>query len=153
MRTSTTWMVLGLCGLFATTGCATMKSIEKEAEKDVKKEVTAVKEGKVGEIGGAALGIAVTKKLSDDAALKGAKIDADVKDSTVTLKGTATAEQKAHAEKTVKDIPGVTKVVNDIKAGGADKAGDKPADKAGDKPADKAGDDNKRKEPAKAKGK
>jgi osmotically-inducible protein OsmY len=128
-------MVLGLCGLLTTTACATMKEVEKAAEKEVKKEVTAVKKGEVGSIGGAALSVAIQKKISDDATLKGSNIDVEVKDNnTVHLKGSASAEQKEHAEKVVKDIPGVTKVVNEIKASGA-----KTAAKGDDKGADNKG--------------
>ena len=120
MRTSATWMVLGLCGLLTTTACATMKEVGKVAQQEVKKEVTAVKKGEVGSLGAVGLSAAINKKISDDAALKGSNIDVEVKDNnTVHLKGTATAEQKTHAEKVVKDIPGVTKVVNEIKASGA----------------------------------
>lgn len=138
MRTSVTWMMLGLCGLLTTTACATMKEVQKVAQQEVKKEVAAVKKGEVGAIGAVGLGVAVNKKLADDAALKGANIDADVKDTTVHLKGTATAEQKAHAEKVVKELPGVTKVTNDIKVSGA--AGASKATKDDDNDKDKRKD-------------
>jgi len=134
MRTSATWMMFGLCGVLATTACASIKKLEKQAEANVpglKKEINAIKKGDVSTISGPALTVAVNNALSKDAGTKDAKIDVEVKGTVVHLKGTVTAEQKTHAEKIAGDVTGVTKVVNELKASGAKTAAKDDDGKAG----------------------
>jgi osmotically-inducible protein OsmY len=57
----------------------------------------------------------VKRRLANDATVKGGTIDVEVRDSVVTLKGSVGQDkQKERAEKLVKRIKGVRKVVNQL---------------------------------------
>ena len=60
----------------------------------------------------------ITAKLFGNADTPGRKINVDVNNNTVTLRGTVdTTEQKSEAERVAKDTDGVKKVVNQLKVG------------------------------------
>ncbi len=108
MRFTTIFTVLGVCGLLAGTGCATVQKVEKEVQSEVKKNPNALK-GMEDD----ALLAAAKVELGKNAKTKGHNFDVSVKAGVVTLKGTGPADAKAEAEKAVK-VPGVTKVENQI---------------------------------------
>ena len=57
----------------------------------------------------------VKRKLANDADVKGGALDIDVKDGIVTLRGKLETERlKQKAERLVKKVSGVKKVVNEI---------------------------------------
>lgn len=93
MRFSTVWLVLGVCGLLAGTGCATMKEAEKKAEaglkdvkiEDIKKDIAEVK----GEKGDAKKPDAAAHK--DEGAHKG---DAHKADAAASGDGALTGHVK-----------------------------------------------------------
>jgi hyperosmotically inducible protein len=68
----------------------------------------------------------IVAKLIANSTTPERKINVDVVQNVVTLRGTVdTAEEKAAAEKTAKDTDGVTKVVNQLKVAPAAKASPK----------------------------
>jgi osmotically-inducible protein OsmY len=102
--------VLGVCGLLAGTGCATVKSEMTTLEKNpgALKDPSALKG-----VGDDALAAAVKTELGKNAKTKGANLDVAVKSGIVTLKGTASAEVKAEAQK-IAMVPGINSVANQI---------------------------------------
>jgi osmotically-inducible protein OsmY len=104
MRYKTMLGVLCVCGLMAGTGCATVKSEVNALEKNP----SALKGAEDG-----ALQAAVKAELGKNAMTKAANLDASVKGGVVTLKGTASADVKAAAEKLAK-VPGIGGVNNQI---------------------------------------
>jgi osmotically-inducible protein OsmY len=101
MRATAMAMVIGLCFVFASVGCGEVQKMEG----DVKKEAG-------GSLGDDALKAAVTAELVKADKADAAKIQVDAKSGVVTLSGSG---DKAAAEKVAKGVPGVTKVVNNIK--------------------------------------
>jgi osmotically-inducible protein OsmY len=96
--------VLGVCGLMAGTGCATVKSEMGAIEKNP---------GALKGVEDDALRAAVKAGLDKNPKTKGANLDVAVKGGIVTLKGVASAEVKAEAQK-LSMVPGVSSVTNQI---------------------------------------
>jgi hyperosmotically inducible protein len=72
----------------------------------------------------------IVAKLIANSSTPERKINVDVVQNVVTLRGTVdTAEEKAAAEKTARDTDGVTKVVNQLKVAPAPKASPKQSGK------------------------
>jgi osmotically-inducible protein OsmY len=102
MRFSTILMVCGACSLLGATGCASVQKMEKEAQAEVGKN-PAVMKGAEDE----AATVAAKAEIGKNAKAKG--VDVSVKAGVATLSG-ATPEARAEAEKSIKSVPGVTKV-------------------------------------------
>jgi osmotically-inducible protein OsmY len=108
MRALTIGMVLGVSGLLAATGCASVQKVEGEVQTEMKKNPNALKGAEDG-----ALLVAAKAELAKNDKTKSHGFDVAVKGGVVTLKGTGPADAKAEAEKAVK-VPGVSKVDNQI---------------------------------------
>jgi osmotically-inducible protein OsmY len=100
MRATVIGMVIGLSFVSASVGCADMQKDVKSVEGDVKNP------------GDDMLKAAVTAELVKADKVKAATVQVEAKSGVVTLSGTG---DKAGAEKIAKGVPGVTKVVNDMK--------------------------------------
>ncbi len=105
MRLSTMVKVLGVCGLLAGTGCATVQKAETEIKNNP---------GEVKVIEDDALLASVKAELAKNAKTKAHNFDVAVKSGLVTLKGTGPADAKTEAENVVKGLPGSPKVDNQI---------------------------------------